>query len=405
MKTAAAMRQRWLWIVALFLLASCHWGDGVMWEKVSDSFMKEQKPYGPGDFRIRGNDVISMRIAEPEITFKPMTESELADPGSAAVPSEPWMADASEMLNRQTVQILAGHMLGAKHRLFEEPAQDADWWISPDWRNIYLATGWMDYHTPKVEGQNVRQISRLFKSTDSGQHWQQLAWPEHRNITFLRFLDTERGYLIGWGPRIWRTADGGAHWTEIPVPDLARDPTDERKQFDLVALGKDGVLRFAFFTPRYEDQQNLSLVYALRWGEDTPTLAFRMPGHTIVDIDDHLGHLYVLSWKGPPSAVTSEAAPRRSVVSHWGIQAIEPLHEFGPGLKGYALYMMPNGGLLLDGEDESGAMPTNVTAASYDGGKRWKVEREGRAQGGYYDSTTGTRWQVRGYTLYKRDIR
>lgn len=39
-------------------------------------------------------------------------------------------------------------------------------------------------------------IGKLFKSIDMGPHWQRLAWLEKRNITFLRFLDAERGYSI-----------------------------------------------------------------------------------------------------------------------------------------------------------------------------------------------------------------
>jgi len=389
-------------IISLFFFAVYYFlGGEVMWEKVSGNFMRMEKPYGPGDFRIKSDAVISMKIAFPEMKFK--SSEQLADPDRAEY-TEAWMYNSGETLNRQVVQILGGTIDGAKAKLFEVPAQNADWWLSPDWQTIYLASDWMDYvKTPR--GQNGPRFAKLFKSDDQGRHWQRLDWPEDRNVTFLRFLDAQRGYLIGWGPRIWRTADSGAHWTEIPVPELARGRDDKRKQFDLVALGKDGVLRFAFFTPCYEDQQNLSLVYALRWGEDAPTLAFQMPGHTVVDIADHLGHLYILSWKGLPTEVTGSEMPRPSVVSHLGMQAIESLHEFGPGLKGYALYMTPSGGLLFDGEDESGVMPANITALSYDGGKRWKVENEGRAQGGYYDTTTGTRWQVKGYALYKRTIR
>ncbi|WP_454726488.1 MULTISPECIES: glycosyl hydrolase [Cupriavidus] len=363
--------------------------------------MKEDKPYGPGDFRIREDNVLSMKLAMPEMKFKP--HEERSDPNRAE-PTEQWMYRADETLNRQVVRVLGGTVAGVKTKLFEVPAQNADWWLSPDWQTIYLASDWMDYVKTPV-GKNGTHLARLFKSDDQGRHWQRLNWPENRNITYLRFLDARRGYLIGWGPRVWRTADGGAHWTEIAVPDLVRDPGDERKQFDLVALGKDGVLRFAFFTARYEEQQNLSLVYALRWGEDTPSLAFQMPGHTVVDIADHLGHLYILSWKGLPREVTGSETPRPSVISHLGMQEIESLHVFDPGLRGYALYVTPNGGLLFDGEDATGLMPKNMTAVSYDGGKRWTVEREGRAQGGYYDTNTGMRWQVRGYALYKRTIR
>jgi len=380
--------------------------DKAIFEKVSDDFMKDDKPYGPGDFRIRGNDVISMKLSKAETITKIMTAEQLADPNSRAEFTEAWMYDVNERANRRSLRILAGPLNGVQVRLFDEPAQHGDWWISPEWNEIYLATEWVDYKMKSKPGEYAPQSTKLFRSIDKGQHWQRVTWPENQNVTFLRFLDGQRGYLVGWGPRIWRTADGGAHWTEISVPDLARSRADERKQFDMVSLGKDGILRFAFVAPRSENKQNLSLVYALRWGEDTPTLAFRMPGHTVVDIADHLGHLYILSWKGLPSTTGDDRdMPQSSVISYWGTQAIGPLHEFKSGIKGYALYVTPSGGLLFDGVNEAGLTPKDVTAVSYDGGKTWKVENEGpSAQGGYYDTTTGTRWQVKGYALYKRSI-
>ncbi|WP_454721152.1 WD40/YVTN/BNR-like repeat-containing protein [Cupriavidus ulmosensis] len=399
--------------MALFLLlliafiSYLHMNDETIWEKISDNFMKDDKPYGPGDFRIRGGDVISMKLSKPQMITRPMTAGQLADPDSRAEFAEAWMYDAAERANRRSLSILAGPLNGPQVRLFDEPAQHGDWWISPDWNQIYLATGWVDHRRKPKLHEYAPQSTRLFKSVDKGQHWQRLAWPEDRDITFLRFIDAQRGYLIGWGPRIWRTGDGGAHWTEIPVPDLARGRANERKQFDLVSLGKDGILRFAFFTSHYAGQQNLSLVYALRWDQDTPVLAFPMPGHTVVDMADHLGHLYILSWKGQPSSTGSDDdMPRPSVISHLGIQAVEPVHEFEPALKGYALYVTPSGGLLLDGVNEAGSAHEDVTSLSYDGGKTWKAENEGaNVQGGYYDTTTGTRWQVKGFALYKRAIR
>src|SRR5690606_2717856 len=201
---------------------------------------------------------------------------------------------------------------------FEERAQRADWWASDDWSTIYLASGWMDYHHDSRPGQpDTHQITKLFKSINQGQDWKQLEWPEHHDITFLRFLDPERGYLIGWGPRIWRTKDGGTSWTEIPVPDQARNPQKPRQQLELVALGKDGVLRFAFLAQGFSG--NHSQIYELPWGQDTPTLALSLPEQTITDIvDDGHGKRYILSETGLPKRLggtTNE--PRQSQVSLW----------------------------------------------------------------------------------------
>jgi hypothetical protein len=388
-------------LAMLAMLANCMMKGIPMWTTVSANFMKHDKPYGPGDFRIRGDQVVSMKLTEPVITFKPREERTRPN---VAEPTEPWMNDVSELANRSSVRILAGDINSPK-RVFEESAQQADWWLAPDWSTIYLATGWMDYHNVKRGVRYAPQIAKLFKSTDLGHNWRQLEWPESRDITFLRFLDPQRGYLIGWGPHIWRTADGGANWTEIPVPESARDPLDERKEFDLVALGKDDVLRFTFLV--HDSTGNHSQVYALRWGEDTPTLAFTLPEQTVTDmVVDAKDHLYILSETGLPTHLAGPgAAPRQSQVSLWRGGKVEVLHTFEAGLTGYALYLTPSEALLFDGVDESSLVPRDVTALSHDGGHKWKVENEGSsAQGGYYDTSTGTRWQVNGHSLQRRNI-
>ncbi|PMR71602.1 WD40/YVTN/BNR-like repeat-containing protein [Halomonas heilongjiangensis] len=316
------------------------------------------------------------------------------------------MGNVSEIANRRSVRILGGNLDGEVTRRFEEPAQRADWWLAPDWSTLYLATGWMDYHEEPAPGERYTpQLTQLFKSTDQGATWERLEWPEGQNISFLRFLDAERGYLIGWGPRIWRTEDGGEHWEELPVPDGACNPENERQQFDLVALGRDNVLRMAYFDP----ESGTSPVYALPWGEDTPRLELTLPQHTVSDIvANEQGMVYVLAREGRPRHLTAAEErdqPRPSSVWGWNGETLQELHEFAPQLVGYALYLTPEEGLLFDGVDDSSLLGSDITAVSYDGGGSWKIEDEGRsAQGGYYDAQTGERWRVSGYSLYRREI-
>ncbi|MGR4068622.1 WD40/YVTN/BNR-like repeat-containing protein [Billgrantia sp. C5P2] len=374
-----------------------------MWERVSNDFMKEDNPYGPGDFRIRGEQVVSMKLTNPEITFKPRAER--SDP-SRAEPTEAWMSNVNERANRRSVRILEGHLVNGIEQRFEERAQQAEWWLSPSWNTIYLATGWTNYYDEPAVGQRYTpQLTQLFKSTDQGQEWEKLRWPEDQNITFLRFLDAQRGYLIGWGPKIWRTRDGGDHWDELPVPEGSRNPENPRQQFDLVALGQDNVLRLAF----YDHAADASRIHALPWGEEISQQTFMIPGHVVMDIAANSeGNVYVLTTQGAPYfslPAEEREAPRPSVVWSWNGDTLERLHEFPPELKGYALYLTPEEGLLVDGVDESSLMGSDVTAVSYDGGGSWKIEDEGRsAQGGYYDAQTGTRWRVEGYSLYRREI-
>ncbi|WP_425348174.1 WD40/YVTN/BNR-like repeat-containing protein, partial [Vreelandella olivaria] len=209
---------KWRYTITLGVVLLGYWvfTHGTSWERVSSDFMKEDTPYGPGDFRIRGEQVLSMKLTNPEVTTKPREER--SDPTRAEF-TEQWMYNPSETANRRTVRILGGSLGEGVERRFEEPAQQADWWLSPDWNTLYLAMGWSDRTANKLPGQRYRpQLTQLFKSTDQGESWERLHWPEDQNISALRFIDAQRGYLIGWGPHLWRTEDGGEHWQEIPVP-------------------------------------------------------------------------------------------------------------------------------------------------------------------------------------------
>lgn len=397
---------KWLLGVSALIAACSFMGEGVMWESVSGAFMKDTKPYGPGDFRVRDGRVISMKLAKPVIEFREKTVQELSQPDSKAEVTEPWMDDTDERYNRRTISILKGSVNGPIAPVFHERAQYGDWWLSPDWKTLYVAARWQDGRTTSQAWMLPTQ--KLWKSTDGGEHWTRLDWPETDNITFLRFLDAQRGYLIGWGPRIWRTEDGGTHWVEIHVPANARNPAEPRQQFDLVALGDDRVLRFAFFSKRHMDMENQSLVYALPWGETTPKLAFTVPQQTVVDLlADAQGNVFVLGWDGLPGdySLPGESERNRpSVVSHWDGTQLHRRHEFDADITGHALYRTPSGKLLLDGVDD-GVLPDDVVAVSPDEGKSWERQDEGSgAQGGYYDAATGVRWRVAGYALSKRTI-
>lgn len=398
---------KWLLGLSALVVACAFMGDGVMWESVSGTFMKEIKPYGAGDFRIHDERVISMKLAEPITGIKPMTSAQAADLDFVPKPLESWMDDVNERANRRTISILKGSVNGSVGRVFHERAQYGDWWLSPDWNTIYIAGRWLDRKAKHPLPYPI-PTQKLWKSVDGGENWQRLEWPEQHNITFLRFLDAQRGYLIGWGPRIWRTQDGGASWQEIEVPTQARNPDNPRQQFDLVALGADNVLRMAFFAERHGELENASLVYALRWGATTPELALTAPEQTVVDLlADKDGQVFVLGWKGLPvnnSIPGDSERVRPSVVSHWDGRALREMHEFEKGLTGYALYRTPSGHLLFDGTGD-GMLPNEVTALSADGGTSWDVQDEGSsAQGGYYDTSTGIRWRVSGYTLSRRSI-
>lgn len=405
---------KWLIVCATsFVLGACLMGDDVDWTRVSSTFMKTDGPYGPGSFRIRGNSVISMKTADAETKLESMTDAQAADPDYVPQYTEEWMSDPYERSIRGTVRILTGPINGPMTIQFKERAQLATWWLSPDWKTIYLATGWSDVTQEKPPGKRYWPVTtKLYKSTDGGHTWQRLDWPEDQHITFLHFLDAKRGYAIGWGPHIWRTDDGGQHWTKVPVPHLARNPDDPRQRFDTVGIRADGTLRFAFFTKRYripgtkQTLENVSLVSTLKFGQDNPELAFTILEYTITNLlaaED--GTVYILARKGPPIDYSDPGdinRKRPSVVFRWRNGTLEKLHEFKPGLVFYALYFTPSGRLMAAGLDQIGMGTEGAVALR--NGDEWDIQYEGNAQGGYYDADTGTQWLVRGYTLYKRHI-
>lgn len=395
-------RRYWLLaVIAALTLYACTRNHFMAWETVSSDFMKGNgtEAYGPGDFRIQGNRMVSMRLAMPKTTYKNPTSEELKDPDHVAQETESWMADVSEVLNRTSVSFFAGTVTSSS-KTFEHYAQDVAWWLAPDWNTIYLATNWHDYHGFPPENERYKPtINKLWKSTDAGHHWQALPWKVDQHIGFLHFLDANRGYAVGWGPHLWRTLNGGMSWQPIKVPPQALDPSDSRKTFDLVALGANHVLYMAFVPTG--STTGTSLVYALKWGETLPVLAFEVPGQTINNmLADKQGNVYVVSVAGP----VYEEDKKTTTLSVWDGHTLNKIYAFKQGLVGYAVYLTPQGHLLVQGADYASLLPKDWTALSTDHGKTWDIERGLSAQGGYYDDVTGIDWRVSGYTLSKRVI-
>lgn len=380
-------------------------GIDMRWTKVSSEFMKgnDTQSYGPGDFRIRGEKMVSMKLARPKITFKEPTEAELNDPNYkyTAEVTEPWMKSSSEILNRMNVTFYAGSISNST-QTFHEYAQSRAWWLSPDWKTIYLSTGWLDYHLEPEDfpDNEVPQITKFWRSTDYGHNWEQLTWPEQQNISSMRFINEQEGYLIGWGPRIWRTKNGGKYWHEIQVPAQVKDPQQPRKRFDLVALGKDNALYLAFVPTVGTGLSNE--IWRLKRGEEASELIFSVPGNKVDNIfADANGKVYVFTHAGPKY----EERNQISTLYQWNGEELNTIHSFPKGMLGYAIYQTPvNKHLLVQGPDYASILPKDWTALSKDGGKTWRTDKNSSSQGGYYDDVTGTDWRVSGYSLYKREI-
>jgi hypothetical protein len=385
------------------------------WKTVTQSFMKDDKPYGGGAFRIHGRDVMTLKLADPEVRFRVVGLDKGYD-GAQAVPAEPWMDDTAELLNRSTVSFLHGTLDGGMTRSFQQVAQDAAWWYSKNWNSLYVATDWMDYKTADPAKGPARHIAKLWRSMDSGKTWARLNWPEDCNVSDLQFLDSQRGYVIGWGPHIWRTADGGQSWEEITLPPMATDSQAPRKTFSAVNLGPDGVLRVAYYVPSLGEIQKSSVVYRLDWGATQFEQDAVLPNQVVVqlgttgELSGHAYSIYALSRLGAPRNYQDlhDKGERTGAISTWTShirRKVEQLHTFDSRYKLDGLSVGKEGVLLVHATDVSreGA-PHGYTFYSRDSGKSWDHIDDGVSQGSWFDPQTNTQYALYAYTLKKRSF-
>ncbi|CAB3694640.1 hypothetical protein LMG24076_03108 [Trinickia soli] len=382
------------------------------WETITHTFLKNDKPYGGGAFRIRDKQIISLKLADPQITFKPASEAKNPD---VAEPTEAWMNDTAEFLNRGTVSFLRGSLDTGLTRTFQQRGQDAAWWYSKDWHTVYISTGWMDYKVPKASNGLRPQLTKLWHSSDGGQTWSQLHWPEDAEIEQLLFLDPQRGYAIGWGPHVWRTTDAGRSWQEVKLPPLA-NVGEPHKTFDAVNFGPDGVLRVAYYVDELGEIKTSTLVYRLAWGESDFEQDVVLPNQIVVDLQSSPqttgGYsLYALSKLGPPRDIDNVAdnGRRTGALSTWGsvrhasVQQLQ--HTFDERLLFDGLSVGKDGVLLVYATDASGdGAPRDLTFLSKNFGKSWEELNDGAAQGGYFDPETNTQYALFAYTLKKRQF-
>ncbi|WP_439683103.1 Glycosyl hydrolase [Cupriavidus oxalaticus] len=354
------------------------------------------------------------------------------------------MNNASESLNRYTVRFFAGSFEHDLIKRFEQFGQNATWWVSPDWKVIYIATTWTDYKQDNGPDGYGMTYHKLWKSIDGGLTWNRLSWPEGNNISQIAFLDANRGYAIGWGPHIWRTADGGQHWEEVKAPALAyridADQTraaqvkapsdvpvvrDARFTFSSASLADNGVLFLAFFAPEpYGGKKHVSLVYALRWNDpadifvraDRPRGAeMAIPEATVMDTlwvpETAKGlrgnALYLLTEQGlPHNHAIPHDSDRKRPAGIWRWTGTEPKHlkTFSDDISPAALYSGRDGLLMIDAS--SSRNEHDIALISRDGGESWEQQDEGPgAAGGHFESGGATKWRYFGYTLYSREIR
>ncbi len=411
--------KRWKWIAGgLVALAIATYGYVNMttgWETISTSFMRDDTPYGGGNFRIKGNDVMSVKLANPEVTFKPTAES---NEPQRAEPTEAWMNDTGELLNRMTISFFRGTVDGGMKRHFQQVGQNAAWWYSPDWSVQFISTSWMNYKAPEAQGGDAPQTTKLWKSTNGGQTWAQLQWPEGQNIGRLLFIDPQRGYAIGWGPRVWRTSDSGNTWQAIDVPADAHVPGKARKNFNAISLGPDGVLRIAYSVAQTADAPAHSVIDRLDWEQHAFVTDTVLPGQVVTALDTTPGptsrySLYALSrLDKPQNGEVRDNGRRTGAISTWTSDhpdSVQQLRTFDEKLRLDSLSVGRDGLLLVYATDPNtgsdgrgGGAPIDLTFSSTNAGKSWDQTTDKTAQGGYFDAQTNTLYWLHAFTLKKR---
>jgi hypothetical protein len=412
-------QKRWKWIAGgLVALAIATYGYVNMttgWETISTNFMRNDTPYGGGNFRIKGNDVMSVKLANPEVTFKPQAES---NEPQRPEPTEAWMNDTGELLNRTTISFFRGTIDGGMKRHFQQVGQDAAWWYSPDWTVQFISTSWMNYKAPEAQGGDAPQTTKLWKSSNGGQTWSQLQWPESQNIGRLLFLDPQRGYAAGWGPRVWRTSDGGNTWQAIDVPADAHVGSETRQDFNAISLGPDGVLRIAYHVAQTAEAPAHSVVDRLDWGQHAFVTDTVLPGQVVTALDTtpesgSRYSLYALTHLDKPQNGEGRDNGRRTgAIFTWTNdhpEAVQQLRTFDEKLTLDSMSIGRNGLLLVYATDPNsgsggtgGGAPIDLTFSSTDAGKSWNKTTDKTAQGGYFDAQTNTLYWLHAFTLKKR---
>lgn len=428
---------KWLGITILGLLLLGASAYGLykvfsMWTYETE-LMEHDKPYGGGDMRIRGRQVMVFKPIGPELKFKPAAE--LKDPEVAEF-TEEWMDDSSERLNRHTVRLLRGDMDKGIRRIFEKPGQNGAWWLSPDWQTIYVTTDWINYHLPSGPDGYGQSWHTLWKSSDGGQSWRQLPWPERvPNGQPLFMADGRRGYLVADGMRIWRTADGGEHWQEIVLPSWANQQLTDHPSgngllpmiksthavFSAYDLADDGTLRLAFYVRKARLAAGLgevtesTLLYSLPFAAPLDELARKwlrpdavLPQQSVIDIKTARdGGLHLIALQGQVQPETVDIIQKRpAAYLHWKDGKATYRHAFEPRVIPGALFVGPQNQLVLAGESQKPEqiMSDAITLVSTDQGRSWDESDDGMAYAWYYEAERNRIWKYQFNSLYWRQL-
>lgn len=84
--------------------------------------------------------------------------------------------------------------------------------------------------------------TRLWRTTDGGRSWQELAHNLPPEGGQLQFVTPTRGWLLGGG-HLWRTEDGGSNWRRLPLADIGFSEVLFLASAEGVAVGRGTIYR------------------------------------------------------------------------------------------------------------------------------------------------------------------
>ncbi|WP_082722001.1 WD40/YVTN/BNR-like repeat-containing protein [Burkholderia sp. RF2-non_BP3] len=379
--------------------------SGPRWETVSSQITWPDPPTGIGDFYITGNEIMSLTIADPVVTLKPADEWK--NP-TVAEPTEPWMNNAAETLNRRTANFFRGTLDRGLQRVFQAPGQHIAWWHSRDGHVHLISVGRMNYTSPRPADDFIWQQTRVWKSLDSGRHWSQLEWHEDEDIDQLLFIDARHGYAIGRGPAVRRTSDGGESWQRIALPPDAMAPGSPWRNFNAVNLGPDGALRVACHVKRSATAPARSVVYRLAPDQQTFVPDTVLPNQTVIRLASTPATtggyaLYALSLLDDESGgdTDPDRARRPGVLSTWADthpERVRQVTTFDRKLILSDLDVGRDGLLLVYATDPRQAIddpPVPLLVSSTDAGRTWKQKVDEIVDNSrYFDQDTNTLYSL-----------
>lgn len=411
-------------------LAGYCMGNADVWNLKAE-IMKNIKPYDGADLRLSGNKVFLMQVVQPALEFKaPVSAVKDNDPIPQTEFKEDWMNDTNEIINRTSVRVLKGTLEDDVKVRFETKGQEGSWWISNDTTTIYVTSQWRDNHKINEYVSENEYIKftyfSIYKSTDAGESFQKLDWPEHTHISQILFAqDGKKGYIVGGGPTLWRTEDGGSNWQKIIIPkrlstvglghsDLERYQ-NEITTFDAYTIDDEGNLTVAGFITNWQpkdsdEEKQGSVIYQLPWSDKISDMNQIEPTAFVANIKVSdiatapNNELYLLTEHYNFSNLTIHPKDKELgfIRLHDGKEQIK--HVFGRQLFLGKLYVGKNDLLYTSGFTwtKGGLQQDDFAFVSRDKGNKWQAinDRQPLARAAYFDKENNVAWLLKMYSLY-----